>query len=215
MKIAVLGPGEVGKRLASGFVSVGHQVKLGSRDPKADKVKSWVAANGKTASAGSLNEAAAFGEIVVITTPWSGFENAIKLAGPDNFKGKVVIDVTNPLVFHENGPPTLGGGYSESAGEQMQRRLRDARVVKAFNIVGNAHFIHPQFGTCGPPDMFICGNDDVAKKDVTGFLKQFGWSVIDIGGIEGARLLEPLAMLWITYAIQTGGWNHAFKLLHK
>ena len=215
MNIGILGTGDVGKKLGSGFISIGHKVKLGSRDPESDKVKSWIAANGKDASAGTHAEAAAFGEVIVLATPWSGTENALTLANPTNFKGKTVIDVTNPLVFAAEGPPSLALGHTDSGGEQVQRWLPDARVVKAFNMVGNVHFVHPQFGECGPPDMFYCGNDEPAKKQVEGFLKQFGWSAIDIGGIERARLLEPLCILWVVCGARNGTWDHAFKLLRK
>jgi 8-hydroxy-5-deazaflavin:NADPH oxidoreductase len=214
MKIAILGTGDVGQRLGSGFLSLGHEVKMGSRDPKNEKLNQWVAANGKNASGGSFAEAAKFGEVIVLATLWSGTENAIRLAGPDNFKGKVVIDATNPLIFADGKPPQLALGWNDSGGEQVQRWLQGARVVKAFNIVGNAHFVHPDFPD-GPPDMFIAGNDNSAKKTVAGFLEQFGWPVIDIGGIEGARLLEPLCILWVAYALRTGTLNHAFKLLRK
>jgi 8-hydroxy-5-deazaflavin:NADPH oxidoreductase len=214
MKIAILGTSDVGQRLGSGFLSFGHEVKMGSRDPKNAKLTQWVAANGKNASGGSFADAAKFGEVIVLATLWAGTENAIRLAGPDNFKGKVVIDATNPLVFADGKPPQLALGWNDSGGEQVQRWLPGARVVKAFNMVGNAHFVHPDFPG-GPPDMFIAGNDDSAKKTVAGFLEQFGWPVIDIGGIEGARLLEPLCILWVSYALRTGTWSHAFKLLRK
>jgi 8-hydroxy-5-deazaflavin:NADPH oxidoreductase len=214
MKIGILGTGDVGQRLGTGFLSIGHQVMMGSRDPKNEKLTAWVAANGKNASGGTFSDAAKFGNVIVIATLWSGTENAIRLAGPENFKDKVVIDATNPLVFSDNAPPQLALGWNNSAGEQVQRWLPGAKVVKCFNIVGNAYMINPNFPG-GPPDMFIAGNDDAAKKTVTQFLEQFGWSVIDIGGIEGARLLEPMCILWLTYGLRTGTWNHAFKLLRK
>jgi hypothetical protein len=87
-------------------------------------------------------------------------------------------------------------------------------VVKAFNIVGHQHMIHPDF-PAGPPDMFYCGNDAAAKRTVDRILIDFGWNTIDIGGIEGARLLEPMCILWVLYGARGGGWNHAFKLLKK
>lgn len=210
MKVGVLGSGDVGKALGAGFAGLGHEVKIGSRDP--EKLKDWVEKTGSKASAGTFAEAAAFGEILVLATLWSGTEHAIQLAEVKNFSGKVVIDTTNPLSFE--GGPHLALGHTDSGGEQVQRWLPAARVVKAFNIVGHAHMVHPDFPG-GPPDMFICGNDDEAKKTVTGILKDFGWPAIDIGGIEGARLLEPLCILWVGYGIRTGTWNHAFKLLRK
>jgi 8-hydroxy-5-deazaflavin:NADPH oxidoreductase len=214
MKSGVLGTGEVGQKLGSGFVATGHEVKMGSRDSKNQNLTAWIAANGKNASGGTFADAARFGDVIVLSTAWEGTENVIKLAQPQNFRAKHVIDTTNPLVFPENAPPGLALGWNTSAGETVQRWLPDAKVVKCFNIVGNASMYKPEFPG-GPPDMFIAGNDAEAKTTVTAFLKDFGWPAIDIGGIEGARLLEPLAMLWITYGVRTGTWNHAFKLLRK
>jgi hypothetical protein len=187
---------------------------LGSRDPQQEKVKAWAAATGPRASTGTFGETAAFAELAVLATAWSGTENALRLAEPKNLAGKVVIDTTNPLDFAASGPPRLALGHTDSAGERVQRWLRDAQVVKAFNIVGNPHMIQPQFPG-GPPDMFICGNDGGAKAKVTELLKAFGWSVIDLGGIEGSRYLEPLAMIWILHFFSVGNGNHAFKLLRK
>jgi len=212
VKIGILGSGDVGQKLGSGFIAAGHEVMLGTREPSSDKVKKWVTDNGKAASAGTFEQTAKYGEALVVATLWSGTENALKLAGPKNFEGKVVIDATNPLIFEENKPPRLALGHTDSAGEQVQRWLPGARVVKCFNIVGNQYMFRPQFDG-GPPDMFIAGNDDEAKKTVTGFLKQFGWPAIDIGGIEGARLLEPMCIIWVLYGNRTGTWHHAFKLL--
>ena len=214
VKVGVLGSGDVGKALGSGFAALGHEVKMGSRDPKSEKVTAWVAKIGARASSGTFAEAARFAEVAVLATLWSGTENALKLAGPDNLADKVVIDATNPLTFPPNAPPALALGHTDSGGEQVQRWLPRGRVVKAFNIAGNAHMFRPQFPG-GPPDMFICGNDGEAKKTVTEILKAFGWPAIDIGGIEGARLLEPMCILWVLYGIRTASWNHAFKLLRK
>jgi predicted dinucleotide-binding enzyme len=211
MKVGIIGSGDVGLKLGEGFSQIGHAVKIGTRTP--GKVASWLAMNDK-ASTGSFSEAASFGEIVVIATSWQGTSNAIELAGHENFRGKVVVDVTNPLDFSKGMPPSLAVGHTDSAGETIQRLLPSARVVKAFNIVGNPHMLHPDF-TGGPPTMFICGNDGKAKKIVTDVLAAFGWETIDIGGIEGSRLLEPLAMLWIIQYFRTNNGNHAFKLLRK
>lgn len=214
MKIGVLGTGDVGRVLASGLIGLGHDVKIGSRTPESDTLKDWKTKNGARASTGSPSDAATFGELVVLATLWSGTESALKLAGPDNFKGKVVIDCTNPLVYQENAPPSLALGWNDSAGEQVQRWLPGARVVKAFNTVGNQHMVKPDFPG-GPPDMFICGADAAAKEVVAGIVRAFGWIADDIGGIEGARLLEPMCIVWVLYGIRTGAWNHAFKMLRK
>ena len=212
MRVGVLGTGDVGKALARGFVSRGHEVKVGSRDP--GKAQAVAAEVGEAASGGSFADAASFAELAALATLWAGTEEALRMAGPENLAGKVVIDATNPLNFFPDRPPERALGHTDSGGEQVQRWLPGARVVKAFNIVGNAHMVDPDFPG-GPPDMFICGNDDDAKRTVTQILDDFGWPAIDIGGIEGARLLEPMCILWVGYGVRSGTWNHAFKLLRK
>jgi len=215
MKIGVLGTGDVGRVLGAGFIGLGNRVMMGSRDPGQEKVRDWVEHAGERASAGTLAETAHFAEVAVLATAWSGTENALRMAGPDQFAGKVVIDATNPLVMNAGGAPTLAVGHTDSAGEQVQRWLPKAKVVKAFNIIGNAHMVKPSFPG-GPPDMFICGNDEKAKGVVTKLCNDLGWPTIDLGGIESARYLEPLAMVWITHALRSGfSSNHAFKLLRK
>lgn len=214
MKIGVLGTGEVGKRIASGLIGIGHEVKMGSRDANNAAAKAWAASAHAHASVGTFADAAQFGELIVLAV--RGVENlhVIDLAGPERFEGKVVIDATNPLVFSENAPPSLAVGHTDSAGEQVQRKLPKTRVVKAFNTVGNPHFVKPAFPG-GPPDMFICGNDDAAKRIVTDILRAFGWSVIDVGGIERSRELESLCILWVASGIAIGTFDIAFKLLRK
>ena len=213
MKIGVLGTGVVGRALARGFASRGHEVTIGSRDAaKAQGVADEV---GGGVSGGSFADAAAFAEVAVLATAWSGTEEALQMAGADNLAGKVVIDATNPLAFSEGKPPGLAVGFTDSAGEQVQRWLPEARVVKAFNIVGNAHMVDPDLPG-GPPDMFIAGEDADAKATVTEICESFGWpGAIDIGGIEESRLLEPLAILWVHYGISVGSWDHAFKLVRR
>jgi 8-hydroxy-5-deazaflavin:NADPH oxidoreductase len=214
MRVGIIGTGDVGRSLGAGFASRGHEVKIGSREANNPKLRPWIEQQGGRILGGTFEETARFADVAVLATLWSGTENALRLAGPHNLAGKVVIDATNPLIFHPDGPPTLALGHTDSGGEQVQRWLPDARVVKAFNIVGHAHMVDPDFPG-GPPDMFICGNDPDAKLKVAEILTSFGWPTIDIGGIEGARLLEPLCILWVQYAIRTGTWTHAFKLLRK
>jgi 8-hydroxy-5-deazaflavin:NADPH oxidoreductase len=216
MKIGILGSGDVGRKLADGFIELGHHVRIGSRDPRQSKLTEWLDKHDKEkASSGTFAETASFGELVVVATLWTGTADAIRMASSTNFAGKIVIDVTNPLDFSNDMPPRLALGHTDSAGETVQRMLPDSKVVKAFNIVGNPHMIHPDFPG-GKPTMFICGNNDEAKKFVKDdILTKFGWETIDIGGIEGSRLLEPLALLWITHYFRTGNGNHAFKLLEK
>ena len=223
MKIGIIGSGDVGRTLADGLLDLGHQVKIGTRDTSKKEIVEWIDKHRKekdkdleNVSVGDFADAASFGDnLILLCTSWSGTSNAIKMADPGNMTDKVVIDTTNPLDFSQGLLPRMAVGVSDSAGEINQRLLTGAKVVKAFNIVGNPHMVHPDFPG-GLPTMFICGNDEHAKKMVTeSILNPFGWETIDIGGIEGARLLEPLAMLWITHYFRTGTGDHAFKLLRK
>ena len=214
MKVGVLGTGDVGQALGAGFARLGHDVKMGSRDAQGEKVRAWVKKAGPHAGSGTFAAAASFGEVLVLATLWSGTESAIRLAGPAHCAGKVVMDATNPLVFAPGAPPGLALGHTDSGGEQVQRWLPASRVVKVYNTVGHAHMVNPSFPG-GPPDMFICGNDAAAKKQVAEICAAFGWPTIDLGGIDGSRLLEPMCIVWVRYALATGGWNHAFKLLKK
>ena len=217
MNIGILGSGEVGRKIADGCINLGHHVMIGTRNPEKEELQNWID-NPKykeSAFVGSFAEAASFGELIVLSTLWEGTENAINLAISSNFNDKIVVDTTNPLEFAKDSPPKLSLGYDKSAGEIIQSLLPNSKVVKAFNIVGNPHMIHPNFPG-GPPTMFICSNfKDAKDMIIQELLTPFGWDTIDIGGIEQSRLLEPLAMIWITYYIQTGSGNHAFKLLKK
>lgn len=210
VRIGVLGSGEVGRALAAGFAGLGHDVKIGSRDPQ--KLAEWASTAGPHVSTGTFAEAASFGDILVLATLGVATGEAIRLAGVDAFDGKVVIDTTNPLDFSD-GAPRLAIGHTDSLGEVIQRLLPRARVVKAFNTVGNRLFVNPQLPG-GPPDMFLCGNDEDARKIVTQICKHFGWGVVDLGGIEASRYLEPICMAWVLHGIRSGNWTHAFKLLH-
>jgi len=212
-KIGILGSGEVAQALGRGFIKYGHDVKLGAREANNEKTTKWAKESGAHASAGTFADAAAFGEIVFLCTLWTGTENALKLAGASNLAGKVLVDVTNPLDFSK-GKPALAIGHTDSGGEQVQRWVPGAKVVKAFNSVGNAHMVNPDFPN-GPPDMFIAGNDEGAKATIADICKKFGWGVVDTGGIEASRLLEPLCILWVDYGMRNKTWNHAFKLVRK
>lgn len=210
MKIGILGSGDVGKSFARAFSATGNEVKIGSRSP--EKLAEFASKN-KGITAGTFKDTASFGDIVVLATHGAATEEAINLAGKSNFKGKVVLDATNPLEFPAGGPPKLFVGHDDSLGERVQRWLPEARVVKAFNTAGNTLFYKPQFPG-GTPDMFICGNDADAKKTVSQICKDFGWGVIDLGGIESSRYLEPMCITWVLHGVLTGSWTHAFKMLH-
>jgi len=217
MNISIIGTGDVGKVLAAGFKAASHDVMIGTRDPASGKLADWLAGAGKGVRAGTFSQAAAHGEVIVFAIGWAHAKEAIDLAGPANFKGKAVLDTSNPLGFEQQGqPPVLVLGHTDSAGEQVQRWLPEARVVKWFNIVGNQHMVNPDFGG-EKPDMFICGNDAAAKGTADELARELGWPpVVDLGDISKARYLEPMAMVWITHLINSGfNGNHAFKLLRK
>lgn len=213
MKFAVLGSGQVGRSLGAGLVRHGHEVLMGSRDPVAAHVVEWASAMGAGGRAVSYEQAAAEADIACLVTAWSGAENALTLAGASNLAGKIVIDVTNPIGA---GPPgsRLVLGHDNSAGEQVQRWLPELLVVKTWNTVNHEQMIDPHIPG-GPGDMFLCGNDAAAKQTVSELVAECGWPPLDVGSIEAARLLEPLAMLWVAYAMAHGSSDHAFKLLRR
>jgi 8-hydroxy-5-deazaflavin:NADPH oxidoreductase len=214
MKVGILGTGDVGQALGKAFIAIGREVKMGSREAGNEKASAWAKQMGAKASVGTFAEAASFGKIVVLATLGVANESVLTSAGRENLRGKVLIDTTNPLDFTAGMPPKLALGGNDSGGEQVQRLVPDARVVKAFNTVGNAHMYKPQFQG-GPPDMFICGNNEDAKKRVTELLTDFGWATVDLGTIECSRYLEAMCIVWVAYGARTGTWNHAFKLLRK
>jgi 8-hydroxy-5-deazaflavin:NADPH oxidoreductase len=214
MKIGILGTGEVGKAIAKGFIALGHEVKMGAREAGNPKAQAWAKEAGAKASAGTFADAAAFGEVVVLATLGAANKSALEQAGPDKLKGKLVIDTTNPLDFSKGMPPGLLVSGNDSGGEQVQRQLPGAKVVKAFNIVGNTLMFRPELPG-GPPDMLIAGNDEGAKKKTAEILEDFGWPTVDLGGIEASRYLEAMCIVWVLYGARTGGWNHAFKMLRK
>ena len=216
MRVGILGSGTVGQTIGRGFATLGHDVMLGSRTPDSDKLKAWVDETTGSTSAGTFRAVSQFGELVVLATFWAGTENALEMAGPENFAGKVVIDVTNPMDFSLGMPPFLTHGTSDSGGEQVQRWLPGAKVVKAFNMVNASDMFLPDY-TSGTPDMFVCSDDPNARAQVVQICKDFGWKrVTDLGELKGARHTEALANLWVYLAIlREDGWHQAFSLLVK
>ena len=211
-RIGVIGSGVVGQMLAGGFVKHGFETMVGSREP--GKLREWVVKAGSLAKAGAVQEAARFGDIVVLAVKGTAAEETVRLAGPETLAGKVVIDATNPIA---EAPPTNGvikffTSLDESLMERLQRVAPKARFVKAFSCVGNALMVNPKLPG-GPPTMFICGNDANAKKEVEGVLKLFGWETEDAGMVEAARAIEPLTLLWCIPGFLKNDWVHAFKLL--
>jgi predicted dinucleotide-binding enzyme len=214
MKVGILGTGDVGKALGRGFIALGHSVMMGGRDAANPKAAAWVKEAGPQASAGTFQQAAQFGDVAVLATLGTATEDVLRSVGPAPFKGKPVLDATNPLDFSKGMPPKLLGSPGDSAGERHQKLLPGAQVVKAFNTVGNAFMFKPDFAG-GPPDMFICGGDDAAKQKVAGICKDFGWNVVDVGGIDAAHYLEAMCAVWVLSAIKSNTWNQAFKMLKK
>ena len=213
MRIGVIGSGEVAKTLAGGFMKHGHEVTIGTREPA--KLKDWEGKNPK-GKVGSFGDAAKFGELVVLAVKGSASAEALRVAGASNLSGKPVIDVTNPIA---DAPPVNGvlkffTSLDESLMERLQREFPGAKLVKAFNSVGSACMVNPDFKG-GRPTMFICGNDDGAKKTLTGILEQFGWETADMGKAEAARAIEPLCILWCIPGFLRNDWTHAFKMLRK
>ena len=211
MKVGIIGSGVVAKALGSGFLKHGHQVMLGTRDP--GKLADWAAQN-PGSRIGSFTEAAQFGELVVLAVKGTAAAEALRGAGEANLAAKTVIDTTNPIA---DAPPTNGvlkffTNLDDSLMERLQRQFPRAHFVKAFNSVGNALMVNPQLND-GVPTMFICGNDEAAKKSVTGILDQLGWETADMGRAEAARAIEPLCMLWCIPGLLHNQWRHAFKLL--
>ena len=211
MRVGVLGSGVVAQVLASGFLKHGHDVMIGTRD--ASKLTAWAAIHPASKS-GSAADTARFGQLLVLAVKGTAAADVLRAAEASNLAGKTVIDATNPIA---DRPPSNGvlhffTSLDESLMERLQREFPAARFVKAFNSVGNAFMVNPQFKG-GKPTMFICGNDDAAKKDVVAILEQFGWDWADMGKAEAARAIEPLCILWCTPGLLRGEWSHAFKLL--
>ncbi len=211
MKIGVLGSGDVAKALAAGFLKHGHEVTVGSRTPA--KLAEWKAQN-PGASTGTFDAAAAFGQLIVLAVKGSVAADVLRLAGTENLKGKTVIDACNPIKDEPpvNGVLPLFTSLDESLMERLQRDFAGAHFVKAFNSVGSGLMVNPKYKQ-GTPTMFICGNNEAAKKTVAGILNQFGWETADMGQAEAARAIEPLCMLWCIPGFARNEWGHAFKLL--
>ena len=209
-RFGVLGSAVVGQTLARGLTAHGHEARIGSRSPA--KLAEFSQTSGILS--GTFSEVAAWGEHLVLAVQGRVAEAALGAAGADNLRGKVVIDVTNPIA---NEPPEDGvvrffTGPNDSLMERLQTRFPDARFVKAFNIVGNAVMVNPTLPG-GPPTMFFCGNDAEAKAVVRSLLIQFGWEPADMGTAKAARAIEPLCQLWCIPGFLQNKWSHAFKVL--
>lgn len=205
--VVIVGTGQVGQRLAHGFATHGYDVTIASREGKT--VEGW------TGNVGKTSQVVGSADIVVLAVKGVAVEAVVKGIA-SKLKGKTVIDVTNPLadIPPENGVLKYITTLDQSLMERLQKLAPDAHFIKAFNSVGNAFMVNPDFGGI-KPTMFICGNDAGAKKTVTEILTKFGWETADMGGVQSARAIEPLCMLWCIPGLLHNEWSHAFKLLKK
>jgi len=209
-KIAILGSGQVGETLANGFLVHGYPTMRASREPA--KLEAWKKTAKGEASIGDFVAAAKWADIVVLCVKGTGAEATAELIAP-HIAGKTVIDATNPIA---DAPPQNGvilyfTNQNDSLMERLQKKVPNAHFVKAFNSVGNALMVNPKLPTT--PTMFICGNDAGAKTDTTEILTQFGWETLDCGGVEGARPIEALCVLWCIPGFARNDWMHAFKMV--
>lgn len=210
MKIGIIGSGNVGSALGQRWAAAGHDIKYGARNTAKPELVALLQKIGARASAGSVAEAASFGEVIVLTTSWNGTQAAIESAG--NLAGKIVVDCTNPLKADLSG---LSVGLDTSGAEQVAQWAKGARVVKCFNTTGAENMTEPRFGA-DRAVMFLASDDDAAKAKVFKLGEDLGFEMVDAGGLEIARLLEPVAMLWVHLAFRRGlGRNFAFKLLRR
>jgi 8-hydroxy-5-deazaflavin:NADPH oxidoreductase len=211
-KIGILGSGIVGQTLANGFLKYGYEVMIGTSNT--GKLSEWKSNAGASAYTGSFAEAALFGELIVLAVKGDAAASAVAKSGGDNLKGKTVIDATNPIANEapENGVLKFFTDLNESLMEKLQKSFPEINFVKAFNSVGNAFMVNPQFPG-GKPSMFICGNSEAAKAEVKHILDLFGWETEDMGMAEASRAIEPLCMLWCIPGLTKNSWTHAFKLL--
>jgi 8-hydroxy-5-deazaflavin:NADPH oxidoreductase len=213
VKVGILGSGDVGKVLARGFLKNGYQVAIGSDHP--EKLAEFKRENPEMETA-TFEEAAQSGDIVVVCVKGTVAEKIVEKV-KKHITGKTVIDTTNPIA---DAPPQNGvlkyfTSLEESLMERLQKIAPDAQFVKAFNSIGSSLMINPEFGDDTKPTMFICGNNDDAKKKVREILEKFGFEVEDMGKVESARAIEPLCILWCIPGFLRNEWSHAFKLLKK
>lgn len=208
MKIGVLGSGMVGQTVGAKLVELGHEVIIGTRDPQ--KLADWAKTVKGSVTIGSFAEAASSGELIFLATNGVGTLNALELAGQANFDGKVVIDISNPLDFSKGFPPSLTVCNTDSLGEQVQRALPNAKIVKSLNTVTAALMVDASL-LPGEHVIYVAGNDAAAKATVTDILKNwFKWqAVVDVGDITSARATEMILPIWVRLygAFQTPLFN--------
>jgi hypothetical protein len=212
MKIAIFGAGSVGGALGARLAAAGHQVYFGVPDPRGEKVKKLIAEIGLSAQAGTVAEAARQAEAVILATPWDATPQALRDAG--DLAGKIIVDCTNPLRMGSKGLE-LAIGHNTSGAEQIAAMVPGAHVCKAFNQTGYGNMAQPNYGERRAV-MFVCGDDEASRAKVCALSEAVGFETIDAGALRVARLLEPLAMLWIHLAFTTElKRDFAFALLRR
>lgn len=211
MDIGILGTGMVGSAIGGKLVELGHKVKMGSRSATNDKAAEWARKSGGAASQGTFAEAAAFGEVIFNCTSGGGSLPALESAGASNLRGKLLVDVSNPLDFSKGMPPTLSVCNDDSLGERIQRAYPEAKVVKTLNTLTATLMVNPGALAGGDHTLFLSGNDKAAKEQAVGILNAFGWKhIIDLGDITTARGTEMMLPLWLRLwgALQTPMFNY-------
>ena len=192
-----------------GWDGKGHTIFFGTRQPESEKVQKLLADVGEGGTAVSIPNAIQQADIIVLATPWNVVSQVTETV--TDWQGKIVIDATNPIAPGLQ----LAVGHTTSAAEQLATHLPGAHVVKAFNTTGAENMLDPLYDG-EPITMFICGDDEDAKTTVTELAEALGFEVADVGGLETARLIEPMALVWINLAVRQGlGRNIAFKLVQR
>ena len=204
-RIGILGTGEVGITLAKGFQKHGHQVVMGTKTQ--GKKVAW---DGEVTT---YEKAAQQSDTLVLAVKGDVAEAVVKAITPYS-AGKTIMDAANPIAAAppQNGMLKFFTTLDDSLMERLQRLAPQANFVKAFSSVGSALMVNPQLKN-GPPSMFICGNSSEAKNEVKEILTTFGWETEDMGGVEAARAIEPLCILWCIPGFTKNDWMHAFKVL--
>lgn len=194
VKYGVLGTGAVGRALAGRLEALGHRVMIGGRGDPGEDLSEWLV--GRSTTYGTYREVAAFGDVLINCTKGTASVEALEMAGEENFSGKILVDIANPLDFSGGFPPRLSIINDDSLGEVLQRRFPKARVVKTLNTVANSVMVDPmRLGAMH--SVFVSGNDLEAKAVVVGILESFGWqSIVDLGDISTARGTEQWMAMW-------------------
>lgn len=215
MKIGIFGTGMVGQTIGSKLVQNGHEVKMGSRTADNAKAAAWVTTNGANASQGTYADAAAFGEVLFNCTAGNASLEVLNAAGAEHLDGKLLLDISNSLDFSKGMPPTLSVCNTDSIGEQLQRAFPKLMVVKTLNTLNCNLMVNPGALAGAEHDVFVSGNDAVAKNAVVNLLKlEFGWkNVVDLGDITSARGVEMYLPLWLRMYGAVGSPNFNIKIV--